>query len=201
MTELKIKEFLKNHGTMLWIIFWYTALLISVILWARYTIANIEPQVIVETKFVYVYQEKDLPEEIIEEPEPQLRYGFTDGDIYLMTVLLCGSGKTDGDGEYDIDFAKNVNHDQVSLVLSVVMNRVMSDKFPNAVSEVIWAPGQFSPMPRWKQRLPIVSDKSYQIVKEWCEAYDSHDLSVMSIPESHLYFAGNGIINRSRERW
>lgn len=202
MTELKIKEFLKNHGTMLWIIFWYTILLITVILWARYTVANIEPQVIVETKFVYVYQEKDLPEEpIIEEPEPQLRYGFTDGDIYLMTVLLCGSGKTDGDGEYDIDFAKRINHDQVSLVLSVVMNRVMSDKFPNTVSEVIWAPGQFSPMPRWKQRLPIVSDKSYQIVKEWCEAYDSNDLSVMSIPESHLYFAGNGTINRSRERW
>lgn len=201
MTELKIKEFLKNHGTMLWIIFWYTILLITVVLWARYTIANIEPQVIVETKFVYVYQEKDLPDEIIEEPEPPLRYGFTDDDIYLMTVLLCGSAKTAGDGEYDIDFAKNVNHEQVSLVLSVVMNRVMSDKFPNTVSEVIWAPGQFAPMPRWKQRLPIVSDKSYQVVKEWCEAYDSHDLSVMSIPESHLYFSGNGIINRSRERW
>lgn len=162
----------------------------------------IEPEVIVETKLVYVYKEADLPEEfIVEEPEPQPKYGFAEDDIYLMTVLLCGSAKTAGDGEYDIDFAKDINHDQISLVLSVVMNRVMSDNFPNTVSEVIWAPGQFAPMTRWKRGLPIVSEKSYQIVKEWCESYDRHDLTVMSIPENHLYFSGNGVINRSRERW
>lgn len=193
--------------TMIWTIAfgWVTIILgLVTIFWPKEVI---EPEVIVETKLVYVYKESDLPEEYItEEPvEPvqqaiKPRYGFTDDDIYLMTVLLCGSGKTDGDGEYDIDFSNQDRHDQISLVLSVVMNRVMSDKFPNTVSEVIWSPGQFSPMPRWKKGLPSVSDQSYQIVKEWCEAYDSHDLSVMSVPESHLYFTGNGKINKSRER-
>lgn len=185
---------------------WVTIILgLVTIFWPKEVI---EPEVIVETKLVYVYKESDLPEEYItEEPvEPvqqaiKPRYGFTDDDIYLMTVLLCGSGKTDGDGEYDIDFSNQDKHDQISLVLNVVMNRVMSDKFPNTVSEVIWSPGQFSLMPRWKKGLPSVSDQSYQIVKEWCEAYDSHDLSVMSVPESHLYFTGNGKINISRERW
>jgi hypothetical protein len=115
-----------------------------------------------------------------------------------MTVLLCGSKNTSGDGEYDIDFGNQDNHDQISLVLSVVMNRVMNDKFPNTVKEVIFAPNQFSPMKRWVNGLPDVSPESYEVVKAWCEAYDAHDLSVMSIPESHLYFTGNGKINISR---
>lgn len=165
-----------------------------------------EPEVIVKTEYIYIYEECDHVVEVEEEPEPepeiQLRYGFTDDDIYLMTVLLCGSGSTDGDGEYDIDFSKYDNHEQISLVLSVVMNRVMSEKFPNTVSEVIWAPGQFSPMPQWKRKgLPTVSERSHRIVREWTEAYDNHDLSVMSIPENHLYFTGNGRVNKSRERW
>ena len=197
----KIKKFLITHGTLLWLIFWYNVLIVTIILWARYTIASIEPEVVVETKFVYVYKESDLPEKCIEEPKPLPRYGFTEDEIYLMTVLLCGSGKTDGDGEYDIDFVNQDNADQISLVLSVVMYRVMSDNFPNTVAEVLWAPGQFAPMNRWKQGLPTVSGESYQIVKDWCIAYDAHDVSIMSIPESHLYFAGNGIINKSRERW
>ena len=85
----------------------------------------VEPEVIIETKFVYVYTEETLPEEFKEIKEPIIlpKYGFTEDDIYLMTVLLCGSEKTDGDGEYDVDFSKNDNHDQISLVLSVVMNQ------------------------------------------------------------------------------
>lgn len=164
-----------------------------------------EPEVIIKTEYVYIFETCDHEEEeVVEEIEEviQPRYGFTDDDIYLMTVLLCGSGSTDGDGEYDIDFSKYEDHDQISLVLSVVMNRVMSEKFPNTVSEVIWAPGQFSPMPQWKRKgLPTVSERSHQIVREWAEAYDNHDLSVMSIPENHLYFTGNGRVNKSRERW
>ena len=204
-------KFMRRNGTLLAVIFWYTLLCVIITTWSM--------TVIVKTKIIYVYRDQVIPEvlptpeiitkelepwaqnavvenEVVETPK---RYGFTDDDIYLMTVLLCGSGKTDGDGEYDIDFDTNIDHDQVSLVLSVVMNRVMSDRFPNTVSEVIWARWQFSPMPRWKNGLPTVSDKSYQIVKDWCVAYDAHDLSIMSIPEDHLYFAGNGKINRSRK--
>lgn len=216
-------KFMRRNGNLLSIIFLYTLLIVIVTAWSMTVIVKTEDREIVKTKIIYVYRDQVIPEvlptpeiitkelepwaqnavkenEVAEaiEPTPK-RYGFTDSDIYLMTVLLCGSGKTDGDGEYDIDFDTNIDHDQVSLVLSVVMNRVMSDRFPNTVSEVIWARGQFSPMPRWKNGLPTVSDKSYQIVKDWCIAYDAHDLSIMSIPEDHLYFAGNGKINRSRK--
>ena len=214
-----IHKFMRRNGTLLAVIFWYTLLCVIITTWTMTVIVKAEDREIVKTKVIYVYRDQVIPEvlptpeiitkeleplaqnavmenEVVETPK---RYGFTDDDIYLMTVLLCGSGKTDGDGEYDIDFDTNINHDQVSLVLSVVMNRVMSDRFSNTVSEVIWAQGQFSPMSRWKNGLPTVSDKSYQIVKDWCVAYDAHDLSIMSIPEDHLYFAGNGKINRSRK--
>ena len=212
-------KFMRRNGNLLAIIFWYTLLIVIITAWSMTVIVKTEDREIVKTKIIYVYRDQVIPEilptpeiitkelepwaqnavrenEVVETPK---RYGFTDNDIYLMTVLLCGSGKTDGDGEYDIDFDNNIDHDQVSLVLSVAMNRVMSDRFPNTVSEVIWAQGQFSPMPRWKNGLPTVSDKSYQIVKDWCVAYDAHDLSIMSIPEDHLYFAGNGKTNRSRK--
>ena len=188
--------------------FWTVMLGIVLMFWPTNSTNDIHKEVIAETKFVYIkvpiaLQEKTI-EQAIKEPEKEVispKYGFTDDEIYLMTVLLCGSGTTDGDGEYDIDFNTKDTHEQTSLVLSIVMNRVMSNKFPNTVSEVIWASGQFSPMPRWVKKLPVVSDSSYQVVKKWCEAYDKHDLSVMSIPESHLYFTGDGKINRSRERW
>lgn len=200
--EKAIYKFMRRIDDRLVIMFCYTLLIVLITTWSTTVIVKSEDREIVKTKIIYVYRDQVTPEvlptpETIE-PTPK-KYGFTDSDIYLMTVLLCGSGKTDGDGEYDIDFDTNINHDQVSLVLSVAMNRVMSDRFPNTVSEVIWAQGQFSPMSRWKNGLPTVSDKSYQIVKDWCVAYDAHDLSIMSIPEDHLYFAGNGTINISRK--
>ena len=216
MDITKIEEFLREYGSRLRLIFWLATLFGVLLFWPIEVSEGVEPEVIIKTQIVYVYKESDLPEElkpevveeveeIIEEPEyiPVLvapRYGFTDNDIYLMTVLLCGSAKTDGDGEYDIDFYNKDNHEQISLVLSVVMNRVMSSRFPNTVTEVIWQKGQFSPMPRWKAGLPTVSDSSYAIVQTWCEAYDNYDSSVMYIPESHLFFSGNGVINKSRER-
>lgn len=218
MRSIRIKHYIKTHWSLLQVIIWSMILVCVLLFWPREANTATEPEAIVETKLVYVYKEIDLPgeyilkeiprveepDEEIEEPEEIIvppKYGFTEDDIYLMTVLLCGSGKTDGDGEYDVDFDNKDNHGQISLVLSVVMNRVMSDRFPNTVSEVIWAKGQFSPMPRWRNGLPKVSDESYQIVKKWAEAYDAHDLTIMSIPESHLYFSGNGRINTSRERW
>ena len=200
--EKAIYKFMRRIDDRLVIMFCYTLLIVLITTWSTTVIVKSEDREIVKTKIIYVYRDQVTPEvlptpETIE-PTPK-KYGFTDSDIYLMTVLLCGSGKTDGDGEYDIDFDTNINHDQVSLVLSVVMNRVMSDRFSNTVSEVVWARGQFSPMSRWENGLPTVSDKSYQIVKDWCVAYDAHDLSIMSIPEDHLYFTGNGTINISRK--
>ena len=211
MDMQKAEEFSKEYGSRLRLIFWLATFFMVLLYWPVSEVQSVEPEIIIKTEIVYVYKESDLPEEykpdiiVKERPEaiiiPEVinppRYGFTDNDIYLMTVLLCGSGKRDGDGEYDVDFYNKDNHGQISLVLSVVMNRVESGRFPNTVSEVIWQKGQFSPMPRWKNGLPTVSDSSYQIVKKWCEGYDIYE-PVMSIPESHLFFSGNGKINKSR---
>ena len=130
-------------------------------------------------------------------PEP-LRYGFTEDEIYLMAVLLSGSKYVDGDGEFDIDYGRDEEYDQISLVLGVVMNRVRSENWQNTVSEVIWRKGQFSVMPQWKKGLPEVSDISLQRVSDWCKAYDAHDLGVQTIPEDHFYFTGDGRYNHSR---
>lgn len=186
----------KRNNTHAWIMFLFGIVfgaLLSIVLDPKP-----EPEVIVKTEIVYVDVIKEVEKE---EFEP--RYGFTDDDIYLMTVLLCGSENTDGDGEYDIDVENYDNHDEIGLVLGVVMNRVMSSEFPNTVSEVIWAKNQFTPMRRWVNGLPKVSERSYQIVKEWCEAYDAHDLSILSVPENHLFFSAKkqGLGNVSRERW
>ena len=172
-----------------------------------WVVKNSEPTIIyVEVPRQTEDRIKEEPPEVqeIEElpiPLMQPRYGFSENEIYLMAVLLSGSKYADGDGEYDIDFSGQNDYDQIALVLNVIMNRVDSEQFPDSVSEVIWAPGQFSPMKRWVGALPEVSDISLQRVREWCKAYDTYDPESQVIPDSHLYFHGNGVINISRERW
>ncbi len=143
----------------------------------------------------------------IEDPEPTPdivklpRYGFTDDDIYLMATLLTGSKYVDGDGEFDFDYGREDEYDQISLVLCVVMNMVRSELFPDTVSGVIWKKNTFSPMSQWKDKLPQVSDISLKLVTEWCNAYDSYDPGVQTIPEDHLYFSGDGVNNHSRSNY
>ena len=199
---------MQDHEPLIFSGIWVIMLILVLMFWPKSTVKPVEPvepsepEVIVKNHYIYVekvVKVADLPEEVVfEEPTISPRYGFTEDDIYLMTVLLCGSGATSGDGEYDIDFGNQDNHEQISLVLSVVMNRVMSDKFPNTVAEVIWAPNQFSPMKRWTNGLPTVKPESYAMVEAWCKAYDAYDLTIMSIPENHVFFTGNGVINKSR---
>jgi len=194
----KFKRFMKTQLAVH--IFWIMILTLVIIFYPVETTAVIEPEIKTESKTVYIYVPEQLKEEpTTEEVITKVQYGFTEDEKYLLTVLLCGSGSVDGDGEFDIDFMSYPNHEQVSLVLNVVMNRVKSDKFPNTVSEVVWAKNQFSPMRRWtKNNLPTVSEDSYRIVETWCDAYDAYIESAITIPESHLYFTGNGKINKSR---
>jgi len=131
-------------------------------------------------------------------------YGFTYADIVLLAQLLCGDRNVDGDGEFDFDFGKDDRYDQISLVLCVVMNRVKSDKYPNTVHDVVWQhygnKYQFSVMRKWAnpKKICAISEIAIQRVTEWCEAYDRGDPGAQTIPESHLYFNGNGRINKSR---
>lgn len=190
--------------TLLRIIFWVLLVFNTVILVKG---LNPEPQtvtviypdpIIIRIEYVTKEPEKEYTLEEIAIPEIEPRYGFTDDEVYLMAVLLSGSKYVDGDGEYDVDFYNQDNYEQIALVLNVVMNRVNSDVFQDTVEEVIWAPGQFSPMKRWTNGLPEVSDISLKIVKEWCRSYDTYEPESQTIPDNHLYFTGNGVINISR---
>ena len=190
---------IKENSNLFQILFWVLALVIVLICWPRESIDR-EPVV----KYIVIDRNiwlDELTANIEQEQEPvtvEPRYGFTEDEIYLMTVLLAGSKDVDGDGEYDVDFSNQDNTEQINLVLCTVMNRVRSELFPNTVSEVIWARNQFSPMSKWKNGLPTVSPETLEIVRAWCEAYDTYDLSIQTIPENHLYFTGNGVINKSR---
>jgi len=142
--------------------------------------------------------EKDIP--ITPEPikEVELRYGFTEKDIYLLAQVLSGDGGVDGDGEYDIDFQEEINYYEVGKVLGVIMNRVRSKDFPDTVKDVVLQKGQFSVIPRNLTREP--SDIALQTVREWCTAYDNYINLVQVVPKDHLFFTGNGAINITRAK-
>lgn len=129
----------------------------------------------------------------------ELRYEFTDDEIYLMGQLLSGDKSIDGDGEYDIDYENSDNTEQIYLVLNVVMNRVMSDDWPDTVEDVITQKGQFEVIP--KNLDADVSDVTLKVVSEWCQLYNNHDKSAQVIPETHMFFRGDNLENWSREKW
>lgn len=131
--------------------------------------------------------------------EVEPRYGFTEDEIYLLAQLLCGDKSVDGDGEYDIDYQKEINYYEVSKVLCVVMNRVCSKDFPNTVAGVVLQKGQFSVMPRNANKEP--SDIALQTAREWCEAYDNHSNFIQVVPTNHLFFTGNGVANITRAKY
>lgn len=200
----------KQHNGLIRAIFWLVLIVILVLVQQKASkTAAIEAELDSKPQITIKTQEMtDL--EPIEEPEsmprpvetapvaPEPRYGFTSDDIHLLSVLLSGSKDVSGDGEYDIDYGNQDRFDQISLVLCVVMNRVRDDRFPNTVSEVVWADGQFSLMYLWEDGLPEVSDITWERVNEWCEAYDNYDLGIQSVPEDHVFFSGDGIENHSR---
>ena len=135
-------------------------------------------------------------------PEPTVapRYGFTDDEVYLLAQLLCGSADKDGDGEYDFVWAtkyeEETNYAEISKVLCVVMNRARSDEFPDTVTDVVMQKGQFAVMPQNASKVP--DQIAIDVVQEWCDAYDAYNTGVQSIPETHLYFTGNGVTNTTR---
>ena len=131
-------------------------------------------------------------------PKVELRYGFTEDEMYLLAQLLCGDKKISGDGEYDIDFVdrEDLNYYEISKVLCVVMNRVRDDRFPSTVEDVVLAKNQFSVMPKNLEATP--SEMALTVVEDWCKAYDNFDAGTQCVPENHVFFTGNGASNITR---
>lgn len=210
---MRIKQFYTNHKLLIYGILLVSVIIAVFIFWPYTVDEEIKSTEVFEKELLIKDELKEestiqiLTLSSVSTPTPTLtfipesdppRYGFTDEDIYLLAVLLSGSKYVDGDGEFDIDYGRDTEYDQISLVLCVVMNRVHDDNWKNTVSGVIWQKGQFSVMPQWKKGLPEVSDISLKRVTEWCKSYDAYDSYVQSIPEDHFYFSGDGIYNYSR---
>jgi len=139
----------------------------------------------------------------IEEPPIipiELRYGFTDDDIYLLAQLLCGDASIDGDGEYDFVWSAlhgRMNYYEMGKVLCVVMNRQRNGYWGDTVREVVLAKGQFVVFPKNLKTKP--HDIAMERVRDWCYDYDRWDYRLQVIPESHLYFrAGPNLTNVTR---
>lgn len=127
------------------------------------------------------------------------RYGFTYSEIYLLAQLTCGDSSIDGDGEYDIDYQDEVNYHEFSKVLCVVMNRQRHKDYPSSVRDIVLAEGQFIVFPKNLETRP--SQKALKTVTEWCDAYDRYDGGVRTIPDDHIFFTGDGIINTTRSEF
>lgn len=175
----------------------------------------VEPKIMSSTHHIEVLESSTVPlvtytplvvspaatNQSLEKPKP--RYGFTDEDIYFLAQLLCGDAGYNGDGEYDFVWGAlngEMNYDEMSKVLCIVMNRVecTDGRFPNTVKEVLLQPGQFQDGSNLgKTPHPVAIEK----ITQWCEAYDSFDLSTQSIPETHYFYDGDGRANHTREVW
>jgi len=139
--------------------------------------------------------EIDIPPITIE-----LRYDFTDEDIFLLTQLLVGDKSRYGDGEYDFTYdlhtpGREINHLEISKVLEVVMNRIQDDRFPNTIKEVVLAPNQFVVFPRNLKADPC--PQAVEVVRDWTWAYARY--SEPMIPEDHVFFrTGPNLTNVTR---
>lgn len=156
---------------------------------------QIKPKIVVEPA---IYKVPNMANK--EEVEP--RYGFTDDDIYILAQLLCGDESINGDGEYDFVYwalQGDMNYEEMSKVLCVIMNRTRTQYFPDTVYDVLYAPGQFADFTRSDTKpAPLALEK----IREWCKAYDQWDLRVQTIPEDHVYFvSGPNLTNVTSNDW
>ena len=85
------------------------------------------------------------------------KFNYTDEDVMILAQIInteCGAAYLS---------------DELSFYVgSVVLNRVKSDKFPNTIKEVAYAPGQYSPVgsARWYTE---PNERSYEIATELLE--------------------------------
>jgi len=82
------------------------------------------------------------------------KFNYTNEDVMILAQIInteCGAAYLS---------------DELSFYVgSVVLNRVMSDRFPNTIKEVAYAPGQYSPVgsTRW---YTMPNERSYEIATE-----------------------------------
>lgn len=111
-------------------------------------------------------ESKQIPKSILAEHEfmkgqqkliLKPKFDYTSEDVMILAQIInteCG--------------ASYLSDELSFYVGSVVLNRVMSDRFPNTIKEVAYAPGQYSPVgsARWYTE---PNERSYEIATELLE--------------------------------
>lgn len=107
-----------------------------------------EPKIIIEPREQY----ETITEEVTTEEVVDKNHGFSDDDIYLLARITMA----------EVEAASLTCKEYV---VSTVLNRLYSDKFPNTVHDVIFQTNQFTPTfdGRW-ERVPVPNDECYEAV-------------------------------------
>lgn len=125
-------------------------------------------------------EEKETVEEV---EEPSYIFYYTENDVIMVAKLLT----KEAGGVRSIT--------QKAAVAWVVLNRVMSNKYPNTIAEVITQPYQFE---GWHPETEPYDDcikLARDVLERWNREMNGETNVGRIIPEEYLYFTGDGVNN------
>ena len=116
-------------------------------------ILPIKPEIIEELPVNDIIETEEIIEEKTEEITDEFIFNVSEEDIELLALV------TMAEAEAECEEGKR-------LVIDTILNRVDSERFDNTISEVIYAPNQFTSMHNGRIEKCYVSDDIYQLVIE-----------------------------------
>ena len=136
--------------------------------------------------------EETVEPEKPEAPEPSeapiyYEMYFTEDDVAEVAKMLWGE-------------ARGCTRDNQIKCAWIVCNRVDDERFPDTIQEVLSQPSQFH---GYDPTYPVTSelyDVAFDVLTRW--SYEKQDIPVRrELPESFLWFTGNGRENIFREEY
>ena len=129
------------------------------------------------------------PPEAPEQTEPPVYYEmyFTEEDVAAVAKMLWGE-------------ARGCTRDNQIKCAWVVCNRVDDERFPNTIQGVLSQPHQFH---GYSESFPVTSelyDVAFDVLTRW--SYEKQGVPVRrELPNTYLWFTGDGEQNIFREAW
>ena len=136
--------------------------------------------------------EETVGPEPSEEPEPSeapiyYEMYFTEDDVAEVAKMLWGE-------------ARGCARDNQLICAWVVCNRVDDERFPDTIQGVLEQPSQFH---GYDPSYPVTSelyDVAFDVLTRW--SYEKQGVPVRrELPNTYLWFTGNGVENIFREAW
>lgn len=88
------------------------------------------------------------------------------------------------------------NKEQKKNVLSCVINRVLSDEWPDTIEDVVFQKGQFSPVSDGGYKKAVIQDSTTEAYEEWLHEGLSHTQQFFCMP--NCYSAKHGWFSRKK---